>query len=276
MGSDRSRSPSPAPAPAADTTNDAGGAEEETTKLYVGSIDYATTKEDLEDVFGKFGDVVEVSIVVDRETQKPKGFGFVVLKGGSAVADKAIAGVDQTTILSRTVRVSLANSGSRDSGNAFPFNAAGNAEVKLYVGNLSFDTTDGDVNGAFSKFGTVIDCFLPTYRDSGKPRGIAFVTMAAADAEDAMKSLNETDFMGRTIRVNESRPRTDRGGGGGGYGGGGGGRGGYGGGRGGYGGGGYGGGGRGGGYGGGSRGGGYGRGGGGYDRGGGGGYSRDY
>eukprot|EP00879_Flechtneria_rotunda_P000285 GHRR01000374.1.p1 GENE.GHRR01000374.1~~GHRR01000374.1.p1 ORF type:complete len:127 (+),score=34.34 GHRR01000374.1:120-500(+) len=113
--------------------------------------------------------------------------------------------------------------------------------VKLYVGNIPWSTQTDDLRQLFGQFGDVEDAFIPQDRESGRPRGFAFVTMASG-SDQAIQNLNETEFQGRTIRVNEAQPPGERrgGGGGGGYGGGRGG-GGYGGG--GYGGGGYGGGG---------------------------------
>jgi RNA recognition motif-containing protein len=130
---------------------------------------------------------------------------------------------------------------------------------RLYVGNLSYDTNEQELQDLFAQAGPVASVSLPTDRDTGRVRGFAFVEMQnEADAQEAIRKFNGTTVRDRQINVNEARPREDRGGGGGGYGGGGG-RGGYGGGGGGYGGGGggYGGGGgsRGGGYGGGGRGG---------------------
>ena len=138
---------------------------------------------------------------------------------------------------------------------------------KLYVGNLPYSARDGDLEHAFSQFGTVTSAKVMMERDSSPPRskGFGFVEMGSdAEAQAAIKGMNGQDMGGRSVVVNEARPMEARpprsggyGGGGGGYGGGGGG-GGYGGGGGGgrSGGGGYGGGGR-------SGGGGYGGGGGG-------------
>ena len=145
--------------------------------------------------------------------------------------------------------------------------------TKMYVGNLSYDANDGEIRELFEAHGTVSDVFIVKDRESGRPRGFAFVSMGTPEEMNAaIEGLNGADFMGRNLTINEARPREERpqgGGGGGGYGGGGGGGGG---GRGGYGGGGGGGRGgdrRGGGGGGGDRrGGGGGGGGGGYDRGG--------
>ena len=117
-------------------------------------------------------------------------------------------------------------------------------DAKMYVGNLSYDVTQEELQALFEAHGSVSDVFIVKDRESGRPRGFAFVTMEEKSAMDAaIEALNGEEFMGRNLAINEARPREDRprGGGGGGYGGGRGGNGG-----GGYGGGGYGGGGRGG------------------------------
>ena len=128
--------------------------------------------------------------------------------------------------------------------------------MKLYVGNLAFQTTSDDLQQLFSQAGTVESANVIEDRETGRSRGFGFVEMATKEeAEAAISQFNGREVGGRALTVNEARPREDRGGGGGrgGYGGGGGGRGGYGGGGGGRGGYGGGGGGRGGGGGGGNR-----------------------
>jgi cold-inducible RNA-binding protein len=161
------------------------------------------------------------------------------------------------------------------------FSRSYHMSTKLYVGNLSFSTTESALQDMFAEVGAVQEVALMQDKFTGKSRGFAFVTMASPeDASRAVETLNGKKLDGRELTVNEARPREERSGGGGGEyrggGGGGGGRGGYsgggggGGGRGGYSGGGGGGGGRGG-YGGGGGGGGGGRGG--YSGGGGGGRS---
>ena len=104
--------------------------------------------------------------------------------------------------------------------------------TKLYVGNLSFRTTGEELREAFSAVGTVESASVIEDRETGRSRGFAFVEMATPEeATAAIEAFNGKDFGGRNLTVNEAKPRTDRGGGGGrgGYGGRGGNRGGYGG-----------------------------------------------
>ena len=107
--------------------------------------------------------------------------------------------------------------------------------TKLYVGNLSFNTTENELQELFAQAGTVQEVSLMQDKFTGKSRGFAFVTMSSEeDAQNAISKLNGQTVEGRALTVNEARPREPRppgGGGRGGYGGGGGGGGGYGGGR---------------------------------------------
>jgi RNA recognition motif-containing protein len=97
--------------------------------------------------------------------------------------------------------------------------------TKLYVGNISFNTTNQDLNDMFGEVGTVESANVVEDRETGRSRGFGFVEMASkADAENAIAQLNGKEVDGRALKVNEAKPREDRGGGGGG-----GGRGGYGG-----------------------------------------------
>ena len=93
--------------------------------------------------------------------------------------------------------------------------------TKLYIGNLSFSTTESDLRQAFAAFGDVSSCSVITDRETGRPRGFAFVEMASADAAaSAIAEMNGKDLGGRALVVNEARPREDRPRGGGGFGGG--------------------------------------------------------
>jgi RNA recognition motif-containing protein len=106
------------------------------------------------------------------------------------------------------------------------------SSAKLYVGNLSYDTSEASIRTAFEAHGEVTSVNLIMDRDSGRPKGFGFVEMASAeDAKKVIAALDGTQMDGRSIKVNEAKPQEPRaprsgggyGGGGGGYGGGGGG-----------------------------------------------------
>lgn len=89
--------------------------------------------------------------------------------------------------------------------------------TKLFVGNLSFNTTENDLQDAFAAHGTVVEANLMMDRASGRPRGFAFVTMSSPEeAQAAIDALNGHALDGRNLTVNEARPREERSGGGGG------------------------------------------------------------
>ncbi len=97
--------------------------------------------------------------------------------------------------------------------------------MNIYVGNMSYSTTEDELRTLFEEHGQVDAVRVISDRDTGRPKGFAFVEMPdGTEAEAAMSALNGQDVGGRALTVNEARPRTERrGGGGGGYGGGGGG-----------------------------------------------------
>jgi len=96
-------------------------------------------------------------------------------------------------------------------------------EIKVYVGGLSYDTSEETLNDLFAQAGTVKSVHIATDRDSGRSRGFAFVEMGTqGEMDKAIQMFNGKELDGRTLTVNQAKPREDRGGGGnrGGYGGG--------------------------------------------------------
>ncbi|MFW5744606.1 MAG: RNA recognition motif domain-containing protein [Spirochaetota bacterium] len=89
--------------------------------------------------------------------------------------------------------------------------------TKLYVGNLSYQTQEDELREHFAQFGTVVSANVVTDRDTGRSRGFGFVEMSTEEEARAAESgMNGKEVDGRTLKVNESRPRENRGGGGGG------------------------------------------------------------
>jgi len=84
--------------------------------------------------------------------------------------------------------------------------------MRIYVGNLSYSVTAETLRGLFAEHGSVEDVHVPTDRDTGRPRGFAFVEMPdAGEAQAAISALDGTEVEGRTVKVNEARPRREQG-----------------------------------------------------------------
>ena len=83
--------------------------------------------------------------------------------------------------------------------------------MSIYVGNLSYEVTQEDLNAAFAEYGSVKQVQLPTDRETGRMRGFGFVEMAS-DAEEtaAIDALDGAEWMGRSLKVNKAKPREDR------------------------------------------------------------------
>ncbi|MGV0103710.1 RNA recognition motif domain-containing protein [Nostoc sp. DSM 114167] len=85
--------------------------------------------------------------------------------------------------------------------------------MSIYVGNLSYQVTQDDLNSVFAEHGTVKRVQLPTDRETGRPRGFAFVEMSTeAEETAAIDALDGAEWMGRDLKVNKAKPKEDRGG----------------------------------------------------------------
>jgi RNA recognition motif-containing protein len=101
------------------------------------------------------------------------------------------------------------------------FSKEASVAKKLYVGNLSYNTSDSDLQRLFEAFGTVQSAQVISDRETGRSKGFGFVEMGSdQEAQAAINGLNGKEVDGRSLTVNEAKPREDRGGGRGGYGGG--------------------------------------------------------
>jgi len=170
------------------------------SKIYVGNLNFETTSEDLSASFAAFGEVKDCFIPTDYEGN-PRGFGFIQMEEADAI--KAIDELNGTQLDGRTLNVSKSlPKGTKSSPKS----------TKLYVGNLSWGTEEPALCELFEEYGTVVDCYLPTDRETGQHRGFAFVTM---EPEDALRAADETDgyeLDGRILRVNEAQPKGSGGG----------------------------------------------------------------
>lgn len=174
-----------------------------TKRIYVGNLSNNTTERELAGLFEQVGRVVSARIMTDRETNRPKGFGFVEM--GNEDADRAIAQFNQTDLNGRLLSVTEARARPQSSPDG------GAPASRLFVGNLPYDATAAELKDFFSSAGVVSHVSLPVERESGKPRGFAFVEFPdPAHAQEAVRRFHNQPFKGRPLAVNEARARESR------------------------------------------------------------------
>jgi len=168
---------------------------------YIVNLSYNTTNKDLYDVCGEYGKVERVYIPNDRNTNQPKGIAFVTMSTNKELK-KIIEVFTSTPIDGRTVYIDKAK----------PRGVTKEKEMvtKLYIGNLSFDNTEKEIEEYFSYWGEVKLCYAPIDRETGKLRGFAFVTMDSKAAEMAINEGDGAYFGGREIQVSLSLTRGER------------------------------------------------------------------
>lgn len=167
-------------------------------KIYVGNLNFDTTVETLQAAFAEFGEVSDCFIPSDFDGNS-RGYGFIQMEEEDL--SKAIEGMNGTELDGRTLSVNISlPKGTKTAPK----------QTKLYVGNLSWGTEEEALRELFEEYGKVIDCYIPTDRETGQHRGFAFVSM---DPEDALRAADETDgyeLDGRILRVNEAQPKGSR------------------------------------------------------------------
>jgi len=182
---------------------------EEDVKLYIGNISYDETKANIRKLFQTYGEVTDVFLPLNRETREGRGFGFVAMKDRTA-AEKAIQELNESTFGERTIYVNVAGEQPPRQQQQQPKKPIMKRNIKLYVGNISFEASEDDLKALFQNYGTVYDCFLPTWPDTGNPRGFAFITMEPEDAELAITNIDGTEWNGRIINVSKAMARKEK------------------------------------------------------------------
>lgn len=176
----------------------------EENKIYIGNLSYEIDEQSLREICEEYGTIQDISLPINRETGTIRGFGFVTYDD-KETAQAAIDALQGREILGRPAYVNTA-------GKSSPQRKPG-AKVegtKLYVGNLSFDTSLDEVSEYFSNYGTVLDAYLPVDRETRNSRGFAFVTMSEAEALEAIDQTDGYEFNGRTLKVNKSLARGEK------------------------------------------------------------------
>jgi cold-inducible RNA-binding protein len=169
-------------------------------KIYVGNLPAPTTEHELGSLFARVGRVMSVRIMRDRDTGRPKGFGFVEMS--EEEVDQAIHQLNGVALHGHALSVSEARPRPEPSA------GQGNSSNRLFVGNLPYEATEVEVKNLFAAVGPVVFVSLPVERESGRPRGFAFVDFSErADAEEAVRRFHQQPFKGRALMVSEARAR---------------------------------------------------------------------
>lgn len=177
---------------------------EEGFTAYVVNISYETQNWQLRELFGSYGTVQRVFMPQDRESGKSKGIAFVTMSTPEEL-EAAIADLNESQVDGRTMFVDKAK--PKGSGGKPRRDAKRDDETKLYIGNLSYDTTTEDLEEYFAQFGEVRDVYIPLDRDTGSSRGFGFASMSKEDAATAIEQSVGVELQGRQIQVNESVPK---------------------------------------------------------------------
>jgi RNA recognition motif-containing protein len=174
-----------------------------TKRIYVGNLSSHTTERDLTSLFEQVGRVVTVRIMTDRDTGQSKGFGFVEMDNEEA--EKAIMQLNRANLDGHALSVSEARP------RPDPSAERGVPSVRLFVGNLPYAATGAELKEFFSSVGPVSSVILPVDRESGKPRGFAFVEFPdPVHAKEAVRRFHNQPFKGRPLVVNEARAPESR------------------------------------------------------------------
>lgn len=178
------------------------------TKIYVGNLPFDTENEELSAMFEPYGEVSDCFIPLDRNDGRPRGFAFITMSEENAKA--AIEGLNGIEFGGRDIVVNESRprtETSPSSSSSSPSQRNTTRRLKLYVGNVSFQTEEEQLTDLFSDYGEIMDIYAPVDQETGRPRGFAFITMEAEAAAQAMNECDGYELDGRILRVNEAQAK---------------------------------------------------------------------
>ncbi|ORZ20018.1 hypothetical protein BCR41DRAFT_351129 [Lobosporangium transversale] len=190
------------------------------TTVFVGGLSWNVDNDWLRQEFEGCGDIADVRVITDRDSQRSKGYGYVEFANAEgAKAALALAGKE---IDGRPIRVDISEGRPKKEAKSFNNNTPqGEASDTLFVGNLSFSATEDDLRSAFAECGEIISVRLPTDRETGQPKGFGYIQFKTIEEAKAAIAWNGSDLAGRPCRLDFAgkKPERSEGGGGGGRGG---------------------------------------------------------
>ncbi|KAF4746109.1 hypothetical protein FOZ63_018225, partial [Perkinsus olseni] len=194
---------------------------ERSKSVFVGNLPFSMTKEWLEQIFSWCGDIERVSLPTDWESGKIKGFAFLDFADEDS-AEKAV-GKNGEDCEGRDLRINYSfpkndhggkGKGKGGKGKGKGHHELGEKSASVFVGNLPWSMTQDWLYEVFGDCGSITRCFMPTDRETGNPRGFAYIDFDSEDSAEKATKLSGTDLEGRQIRVNYNQPRESSGKGG--------------------------------------------------------------
>eukprot|EP00658_Telonema_sp_P-2_P031245 TRINITY_DN2342_c0_g1_i2.p1 TRINITY_DN2342_c0_g1~~TRINITY_DN2342_c0_g1_i2.p1 ORF type:complete len:508 (+),score=98.35 TRINITY_DN2342_c0_g1_i2:149-1672(+) len=211
----------PAVAPEAQAPAAAPAAEEypeEDCKIFVGGIAWETNPEKLRSYFGKFGEIRDTTVMLDKITGNPRGFGFVTfvtpMAAQAAASDKSIE-IDGRRV---DTKMSISRESMRSRNERLETGPP--PTRKLFMGGLAMEATEEGIKKYFSKFGEVTEVMIMTDPPTGKPRGFGFLSFDTIEAANACIAQGHHMVCGKMVECKRSEPKGGKGVGKGGKGGG--------------------------------------------------------
>jgi len=179
-----------------------GNEEEQSRKLFIGGLSFETTDDSLNDYFAKYGEITDCVVIKDSETQRSKGFGFVTY-ATEQEADACMAERPHT-LHERQIDVKRAVSREESS------KPGAHVQVKkCFIGGVKKGMTEDQLRNYFQQFGTISDFEVPKDRESGEPRGFAFVTFDDFDVVDKLVAKRHHDIDGNQCEVKKALSKAD-------------------------------------------------------------------
>ncbi|KAJ1965914.1 nuclear localization sequence binding protein [Dipsacomyces acuminosporus] len=179
---------------------------------FVGNLPYSMTSEALEIMFGQFGEVRQVKIGTDHETNEPKGYAYIDFASLES-KNKAIEQSGKHDVDGRKLFIedkqSKSTAGSTPKKLKDDQMADNSPSTVVFLGNLAFDTTEDAIKQAFEDCGGIASVRIPKHNESFEPRGFAYVEFGSLEASAKAKELDGLELDGRQIRVNYASPLSD-------------------------------------------------------------------
>lgn len=179
-----------------------GKEEEQSRKLFVGGISYETTDESMRQYFNKYGVITDCVVIKDSDTGKSKGFGFVTYETEEE-ADQCM-NERPHNLNNRTIDVKRAVSREES------MKPGAHVQVKkIFIGGVREDVDNQELKAYFGQFGKIMEFEVPVDRDSGKPRGFAFITFEDFDTVDKLVAKRHHEICGRRCEVKKALSKNE-------------------------------------------------------------------